>query len=146
MSRNDVSPPPAPHLGEAMPRGSSPARTAPDLDAGERLAAWALRGPLTAALCGLCAFQLSTWIPHYLTWPFWADHDVFATIAQGWDDGRLPYRDLYCNNFPGTVYLFWALGKAFGWGRTLPFYAVDAALVVALGALLIGWSRRRLGG
>ncbi|SIO43804.1 hypothetical protein SAMN05444166_4723 [Singulisphaera sp. GP187] len=105
-----------------------------------------MRGPLIVALCGLVLVQLATWIPHYLTWPYWADHDVFATIAQGWDDGLLPYRDLLCNNFPGTIYLFWILGKGFGWGKTLPFYAVDAAMLVALGGILLAWSRRRLGG
>src|SRR5262249_55845888 len=45
-------------------------------------------------------------------------------------------------NFPGPVYLFWALGKLFGWGKTAPFYAFDASLVVALGALMASWSRR----
>src|SRR4051794_2690836 len=77
----------------------------------ERAAAWTLRGPLTVALLGLCGFQLATWVPHYLTWPWFADHDVFATLALGWEHGQLPYRDLAGNNFPGTIYLFWILGK-----------------------------------
>jgi hypothetical protein len=146
MSRNDVPPAWAPHVVPAAPHSSSPAASVPEPETGERFASWVMRGPLLVALGGLCLFQLATWIPHYLTWPYWADHDVFATIAQGWDDGLLPYRDLRCNNFPGTIYLFWILGKAFGWGRTLPFYAVDAAMMVTLGGLLLAWSRRRLGG
>ena len=77
-------------------------------------AVWVLNGPLTLALLGLCAFQLATWVPHYLTWPWFADHDVFATLALGWEHGQLPYRDLAGNNFPGTVYLFWIVGKLFG--------------------------------
>jgi hypothetical protein len=111
----------------------------------ERAAAWLLCGPVTVALLGLCAFQLATWVPHYLTWPWFADHDVFATMALGWDHSQLPYRDLVGNNFPGTVYLFWILGKLFGWGRTAPFYALDATFVLILGATLLAWSRRRFG-
>src|SRR5947208_2370104 len=106
----------------------------------ERVPAWLLNGPSTVALGALCCVQLATWMPHYLTWPWFADHDVFATLALGWEHGQLPYRDLACNNFPGTVYLFWIVGKLFGWGRTVPFYAVDVALVLILGATLLGWS------
>src|SRR5260370_813681 len=100
----------------------------------ERIAARVLNGPLTLALLGLCGIQLATWVPHYLTWPWFADHDVFATLAIGWEHGQLPYRDLICNNFPGTIYLFWIVGKLFGWGRTQPFWAVDAGFVLILGA------------
>jgi hypothetical protein len=122
-------------------------QAAADLDArpSDRLAAWTLGGPLTLAVAGLCAFQLATWIPHYLTWPWFADHDVFATLALGWEHGQVPYRDLAGNNFPGTIYLFWLLGRLFGWGRTVPLYAFDSALVLALGACLFAWSRRRFG-
>src|SRR5699024_5611566 len=118
MSGNDVSPAQTQYDGPTSPAHSD---SAPEPEGGERFAAWVMRGPLVLALVGLCLFQLGTWIPHYLTWPYWADHDVFATIAQGWDDGLLPYRTLRCNNFPGTIYLFWILGKTFGWGRTMPF-------------------------
>jgi hypothetical protein len=111
----------------------------------ERAAGWLLNGPLAIALAALCVFQLATWVPHYVTWPWFADHDVFATHALGWDRGQLPYRDLVGNNFPGTVYLFWILGRLFGWGRTVPFYAVDAAFVLILGGILVAWSRRRFG-
>jgi hypothetical protein len=67
---------------------------------------------------------------------------VFATVAHSWDVGRPPYRDSWCNNFPGTIYLFWLLGKVFGWGDALPLYATDASLVVGLGVALLVWSRR----
>jgi len=112
----------------------------------ERFSAWLLRGPLTVVLGCLGLVQLASWTPHYLTWPSWADHDVFATIAQGWRNGLLPYRDLPCNNFPGTIYLFWGLGMLFGWGKMLPFYAVDAGMLVLLGCMMLLWSQRRLGG
>src|SRR5579883_1231760 len=92
-----------------------------EMTARERFAAWVLRVPLAWGVIGLCVLQLATWIPHFLTWPWIADHDVFATLALAWDSGVLPYRDLAGNNFPGTIYLFWVLGKLFGWGRTFPF-------------------------
>jgi hypothetical protein len=111
----------------------------------EPIAAWLLNGPLTVALMLLCGIQLATWIPHYLTWPWFADHDVFATLALGWEHGQLPYRDLAGNNFPGTIYLFWIVGKLFGWGRTVPFYAVDVSFALIFGVLLLVWSRRRFG-
>jgi hypothetical protein len=119
--------------------------TVPGVPPSERVAAWVLDGPLGLALLGLCGFQLATWVPHYLTWPWFADHDVFATMALGWEHGQLPYRDLLGNNFPGTIYLFWVLGKLFGWGRTVPFYAVDAGFVLIFGCVLLAWSRRRFG-
>ena len=93
----------------------------------------------------LCVYQLLAWFPHYLTWPWWTDHDVFATAARAWDAGILPYRDFHLNNFPGTIYLFWFLGKAFGWTATPALYAFDSALVVAFGLLLCVWSRVQFG-
>ena len=118
---------------------------ATELRLADRLAAGVLNGPLTVALMLLCGFQLGTWIPHYLTWPWFADHDVFATLALGWEHGQLPYRDLAGNNFPGSIYLFWIVGKLFGWGRTVPFLALDASFVLIFGATLLAWSRRRFG-
>lgn len=104
------------------------------------------KGRLAAALACLCGAQLAVWLPFYLTWPWYADHDVFATMARGWDAGQLPYRDQVSNNFPGTVYLFWVLGKVFDWGCVPAFYAADAVLLVALGAVLWLWSHARFGG
>jgi hypothetical protein len=121
---------------------TEPAAAAPFTD---RASALLLKGPVAAALAALCGVQLATWVPHYLTWPWFADHDVFATLALGWERGQLPYRDLVGNNFPGTIYLFWIVGKLFGWGNTVAFYAVDAALVIVLGAALLAWSRGRFG-
>jgi len=111
----------------------------------DRIASRVLRGPLALAVLSLCLFQLAAWIPHFLTWPFFVDHDVFATLALGWDSGLHPYRDMRANNFPGTIYLFWAAGKVFGWGRTAPIFALDSAFVIAFGAAMLLWSRRRLG-
>src|SRR5437868_1335449 len=82
-------------------------------------------------LAPLCVVLLTTWVPHSLTWPWWADTDQFAVSAQAWDAGILPYRDLDDFDFPGPIYVHWVLGKTLGWGRTAPFYAFDAALLAA---------------
>ncbi len=87
----------------------------------------ALSGGLTIVAAGVCLAFLSTWLPHYLLWPWARDPDTFATLAQSWDAGIRPYRDIRGYNFPGAIYLFWVLGKLFGWGRTWTFYAFDAA-------------------
>ena len=90
--------------------------------------------------------MIATWAPHYLTWPWCTDEDTFATLALSWDSGIRPYRDIRAYNFPGHTYLHWLIGKTFGWGRPTIFYALDVTAVLALGAALITWSRRRLGG
>ena len=99
---------------------------------------------LPLLLAAACLCLLATWIPHYLTWPWWNDHDHFGTFALAWRRGApLPYRDLPSFQFPGEYYFFLALGGLFGWGRTAPLYAADAALVVAYGVALVAWARRR---
>ena len=107
---------------------------------------WALPRGLMIALGVACVWLLAAWVPHYLTWPLSRDEDTFAVLAMSWDHGILPYRDIRAYNFPGETYLFWMLGKVFGWGRIVPFYAVDAGCVVVLGGVLVGWSRKTLGG
>ncbi len=104
--------------------------------------AW--NGGLTIALGLVCVGFLTAWVPHYLTWPWSRDEDTFGGLALSWDHGILPYRDIRSFNFPGQTYLFWVLGKVFGWGRTVPFYAFDASCVLLLGVVLVAWSRRRL--
>ena len=88
---------------------------------------------------------LVTWLPTYLTWPWYTDSEHFAMLARLWDSGGLPYRDMFSTQFPGEIYLHWLLGKLLGWGNTVAYYAVDAALVIAFGALLVLWGRRRVG-
>lgn len=111
----------------------------------DRIASWCLDGPLATIVLLLCACQLATWIPHLLTWPLFVDHDVFETMARGWDHGVLPYRVSRGNNFPGTIYLFWMVGKVFGWGRTWPVMALDSIFVIAFGGALLRWSWLRSG-
>ncbi len=106
----------------------------------------ALAGGLVIVLSFVIAAMMATWLPHYLTWPWCRDEDTFATLALSWENGIRPYRDIPAYNFPGHIYLHWLIGKVFGWGRTVPFYALDAAAVLLLGVALTIWSRRRLGG
>jgi hypothetical protein len=115
------------------------------LDRVDALAAVALSRGLTIIAAALCVAFLATWLPHYLLWPWTRDADTFATLALSWDHGILPYRDIRGYNFPGAIYLSWLLGKTFGWGRTWPWYAFDATVLLLLGALLTTWSRRCLG-
>jgi hypothetical protein len=113
----------------------------------DRAAAWALGGGRPEALtAALIAVLLACWVPHYLTWPLSVNHEVFAGLAQSWDGGLTPWRDRFAFQFPGEIYLFWVLGKVFGWGHPPAFFAADAALLLAVGAATLIWSRRRLGG
>jgi hypothetical protein len=98
-----------------------------------------------ALFIGLAALEYALWLPQYLASPWWADHDVFATLAQGWDSGLRPYRDLLGNNFPGTIYFFWLVGKTWGWGNTWAYNVFDGVLLAAFGAATLLWSRKRLG-
>jgi hypothetical protein len=109
------------------------------------LSEWALGGPATVVAGIAAALFLLTWIPHYLTWPWWPDVDQFAVSAQSWSVGIVPYRDLADFDFPGPIYQHYLLGKIFGWGATVAFYAMDASFMVVLGVALVGWSRRLFG-
>ncbi|MGZ6074628.1 MAG: hypothetical protein ACXWOA_12265, partial [Isosphaeraceae bacterium] len=101
---------------------------------------------VVASLVALwCAFLVLTWLPSYLTWPWQNDSEHFAMLAQLWDSGKLPYRDMFSTQFPGEIYIHYLLGKAFGWGNTAAYYAFDAALVIVFGILLVAWGRRRNG-
>ena len=85
-----------------------------------RTSARLIGDPLSVALAAVYLLMLASWVPQYLTWPWWNDLDHFATFAMAWDSGLRPYRDLPSFQFPGEYYLYWAVGKACGWGRTAP--------------------------
>ena len=108
-------------------------------------AASTLGWPMSTLLGLIVLIQIGSWLPHYLTWPYWADHDVFANAARAWDLGERPYRQTRLNNFPGTVFLFYALGKLGGWGRSVNLYVFDSGLLLTLVASLLTWSRSRFG-
>ena len=104
----------------------------------------ALLGGLSAVVASWCLVLLAGWLPHYLTRPWHVDSDHFAMLAQLWDSaGKVPYRDVFTMQFPGEIYLYWALGKLTGWGNTVAFNAVDAGMVVSLCLLMTAWSRRQ---
>jgi hypothetical protein len=109
----------------------------------DRLATVFLSRVLPFVVLACCVAALATWVPHYLTWSWWPDLDAYASMAHCWDAGQLPYRDVVAFNFPGQIYIFWLLGKIFGWGRTFPIYAVDAFMLISLGAIILVWSVRR---
>jgi hypothetical protein len=132
LSRFPVADDSRPELGSADP---------PD----DWLPGFLLRWVLTPMVALWYAFLFLTWLPSYLTWPWQNDSEHFALLAQLWDSGRLPYRDMFSTQFPGEIYIHYLLGKAFGWGNTVAYYAFDAALVIVFGILLTAWGRRRIG-
>ena len=133
-------------MGRMRPEGGPLSKVGePGTDREAGLAARVLGRPLGLTLGLVALAQLGSWLPHYLTWPYWADHDVFAHAARAWDLGEKPYRDVRLNNFPGTIYLFYLLGKGAGWGRPWAFHALDAALLLAFVGGLVAWSRRAFG-
>jgi len=106
---------------------------AEDLPANDQFACWVLSGPLTwAALAGLCSFCFLCWLPP--TSPGLGGAIRRVCHARPFvDNGRLPYRDLPSTNFPGSIYLFWLLGKVFGWDRTVPVHCTDAVFLLTPG-------------
>ncbi|QEH37577.1 hypothetical protein OJF2_61680 [Aquisphaera giovannonii] len=111
----------------------------------ESASSWLMGAPLSYLAAGLCLALVAVWLPLYLAWPWWADLDAYAVMAHSWDVGVRPYRDIAVYNFPGQIYEFWVLGRAFGWSATWSIYALDAALLVGFGGVLVWWSRRVLG-
>jgi hypothetical protein len=111
-----------------------------DLSVGRVLDRW-----LSVGLAIVLAAIVLTWLPHYLTWPIWIDLNTFADLAQQWDRGLVPYRDVQAYNFPGATYFFWILGKTAGWGHPALVRGIDASLAILLAAILIQWSRRHCG-
>src|SRR3989337_4431952 len=59
-----------------------------------------------AALLALCALPLAFLAP-MLNAPFEPDEGVYGTIARGWLDGAIPYRDLWDNKAP-LLFLWYA--------------------------------------
>ena len=64
-----------------------------------------------AALLAVSALPLAFLAP-MLNAPFEPDEGVYGTIARGWMDGAIPYRDLWDNK--GPVLFLWYMA-AFSW-------------------------------
>jgi 4-amino-4-deoxy-L-arabinose transferase-like glycosyltransferase len=76
----------------------------PSLRPPTNLNRWASLGILL--LVGLCLLPVLLYLP-FLNVPFERDEGVYATIAQGLLDGKVPYRDLF-DNKPPLVYGWYA--------------------------------------
>jgi hypothetical protein len=96
-------------------------------------------------LLALTLLLVLPWAPLYVQWPRWSDHEHFASLAYGWSNGLLPYRDFININFPGEVYLFWLLGQCCGWSAEWSIYAFDLMSLAAAAVFLLIWSRRVTG-
>src|SRR5262249_55452369 len=68
--------------------GFVPRRLRSGLDS---VATLVINGPVTAAVVAACLLLVATWVPDYLTWPWFADADQFAVSALAWDAGLAPY-------------------------------------------------------
>ena len=89
----------------------------------------------------LCALPVLLFLP-FLQEPFERDEGIYATIAQGLFDGKIPYRD-YFEFKPPLVYGWYALGfLIFGEGVVAP--RIMAALCLATTTLLVFLAGRLL--
>jgi hypothetical protein len=104
----------------------------------------------TAAVCELFLIAIILllvvpWVPLYVQWPRWSDHEDFASLAFAWSRGLLPYRDFININFPGELYLFWVLGHVCGWSAEWSVYAFDVACLAVITVFLLAWSQKVTG-
>jgi hypothetical protein len=111
----------------------------------DRFAVWAIGKPATVILGAASIGMVTIWAINYVFWPMFIDSDHMAMIARDWDLGFKPYRDRFTFQFPGEIYLYWAIGKIAGWGNTVANNVVDVAFVAAFGVWIVAWSRRVFG-
>ncbi|MEK7248748.1 MAG: PKD domain-containing protein, partial [Chloroflexota bacterium] len=83
-----------------------------------------------ALLLLLCLVPLLLYLP-FLGTPFERDEGVYATIAQGVLDGKVPYRDLF-DNKPPLVY-GWTFGDGGSSSDAAPSHTYAAGGVYTLG-------------
>jgi 4-amino-4-deoxy-L-arabinose transferase-like glycosyltransferase len=82
----------------------------------------------------LCALPVLLYLP-FLQEPFERDEGIYATIAQGLFDGRLPYRD-YFEFKPPLVFGWYALGFSI-FGENVVAPRIMAAFCLAVTTLLV---------
>jgi Dolichyl-phosphate-mannose-protein mannosyltransferase len=82
----------------------------------------------------LCLVPILLYLP-FLGTPFERDEGVYATVAQGVLDGKLPYRDLF-DNKPPLVYLWYAVSFSL-FGESVVAPRIVAAIFLSLTAVLL---------
>jgi 4-amino-4-deoxy-L-arabinose transferase-like glycosyltransferase len=82
----------------------------------------------------LCLIPILLYLP-FLGTPFERDEGVYATIAQGILDGKVPYRDLF-DNKPPLVYLWYVLSFSL-FGESVVAPRIVAAVFLSVTAVLI---------
>ena len=104
-----------------------------------------LRGRLLATLALLAVSALPIlFLAPLFDAPFDRDQGGYATIARGWLDGSIPYRDLWDNKAP-ILFLWYAAG--FAWlGETVVAPRVMAGLAAALSVPFVWATTRTLFG
>src|SRR3989337_2403526 len=96
-----------------------------------------------AALLAVSALALAFLAPLFQA-PFEPDEGVYATIARGWMDGAIPYRDLWDNKGP-LLFLWYA--ASFAWlGENVVAPRLVAALATGLSVPFIWGAARTLFG
>lgn len=76
--------------------------------------------------------------------PFERDQGTYATIARGWMDGALPYRDLWDNK--GPLLFLWYVASFAGLGESIAAPRIAAALAAALSVPFVWSAAKRLFG
>src|SRR3989304_2032642 len=103
----------------------------------------ARRLPEAAALLALSALPLAFLAPLFGA-PFDPDQGGYATIARGWLEGSIPYRDLWDNKGP-LLFLWYA--ASFAWlGESVVAPRLLAALAAGLSVPFIWAAARTLFG
>ena len=101
---------------------------------------------LTGLVLAATAVLVALWLPNYLRWPLYWDTEHFAQMAREWDAGLArPYKEFLSYNWPGQLYLCWAGGKLFGWGKSSAVNAMDVLLLAGFSVCILAWSRRCFG-
>lgn len=88
----------------------------------------------TLFLLALVLIPILLYLP-FLWAPFERDEGVYATVAQGLLEGKVPYRDLF-DNKPPLVYLWYAIGFAL-FGESVIAPRIVAAIFLSLTAVLL---------
>jgi 4-amino-4-deoxy-L-arabinose transferase-like glycosyltransferase len=101
-------------------------------------------GPRAAAHLLLPAVLIVLFLLPLFGAPFERDQGAYATIARGWMEGALPYRDLWDNK--GPLLFLWYAASFSLFGETVAAPRIAAALAAALSLFFVRGAARRLYG